>query len=393
MGIFPFTYLLGWHLDQPMHQEVSSGIEVQSSAHRTAGSGGSSFLQCCLLKGLKQDTQSKTFLREELRCSRNAKIDGWTSGLCYLPAAKSTPPNFSESLSIQSEVWWALKSADASLPAWATEHFWRYWLNLKPHRWRFTCWEICSAFVLTVENRTMKKYWCLGEPANIPKRHQCPSWCEWLHIHRYSSALAYKLVKVLQQCTCPSFCSVMESLIELAGRSLSHQRYGEDWSLAAVGIECSLCRNTTSSGRHNRADELEGRWGSVPDIPSNSLCCMQKHAAVNSCRSCRCAELFPDYLREGKSHCFWPRDESECIKRTRKKGLVWLKHTQLRNLENAWDWAVPAWGWVRRAAPKRNCEPVSAALQQLYFTGSEAMPGQSQVTENISSAGTQNAVQ
>lgn len=138
----------------------------------------------------------------------------------------------------------------------------------------------------------------------------------------------------------------------------------------------------------------------LPVLPANSF---GTHAAVNSCRSCRCAKIFPDYLREGKSHhcCswFWPRDESECIKRTKKKGLVCLKHTRLRNLssrarlENAWHWAVPAWGWVRRAAPNSSSEPISAALQQLYFTGVAAMPSQSQVTEDISSAGTQNAAQ
>lgn len=33
-------------LGSQVHQEVSSGKEAQSSAHRTAGSGGSSFLQC-----------------------------------------------------------------------------------------------------------------------------------------------------------------------------------------------------------------------------------------------------------------------------------------------------------------------------------------------------------
>lgn len=191
----------------------------------------------------------------------------------------------------------------------------------------------------------------------------------------------------------------MENFTGLVGRSLSHQRYGKDWSLAAVGIKCSLCRNTAYSGRHNRKNDLEGRWSSMSDIPSNSLCCLQKHAAVKSCRSRRCAKLFPDYLRGGKSHWFWPRDESEYIKITRKKGPVCLKHTHLRNLpsrarlENAWDWTVPAWGWARRAAPKRSSEPVSAALQQLYFTGVAAMPSQSQVTENLSSAGTKNAVQ
>lgn len=122
-------------------------------------------------------------------------------------------------------------------------------------------------------------------------------------------------------------------------------------------------------------------------------------ACKNSCRPCRCAKLFSDCLRGDKSHRVWMRDESECIKRTRKKVLVYVKHTQLRilpsraRLQTAWDWAVHAWRRARRAAPKRNSEPDSAALQKLSFTGIAATPKQSQVTENISSAGTQNAVQ
>lgn len=83
----------------------------------------------------------------------------------------------------------------------------------------------------------------------------------------------------------------------------------------------------------------------------------------------------------------------------RKKGLVWPKHTQLRDLasiarlENAWDWAMPVWGWARRAAHHSSSQPISAALWQLWFPGAAAMLNRTQVTENISSAGTQKAAQ
>lgn len=117
----------------------------------------------------------------------------------------------------------------------------------------------------------------------------------------------------------------MENLIELVGRSLSHQRYGEGWSLAAVGIECSWGRNTTTLWWAQQG-EWTGRKTSLsvrhpiklPVLPANSF---GTCAAVKSCRSCRCAKLFPDYLSRGKSLlCFSPFALPPFL----AKGWIWM---------------------------------------------------------------------
>lgn len=141
-------------------------------------------------------------------------------------------------------------------------------------------------------------------------------------------------------------------------------------------------------GRSNRANE--GKWGSMSDIPLNSLCCLPPAFAHGQQKI---AGDFADV--QGSSQTIWEERKANVaspgfgwavtlnVQKGRKKHqcLVWLKHTHLRDLaskawlQNAWDWAVPMWGAARGAALGRSGEPVSAALLPRGCSNAEPVSG------------------